>query len=143
MELRKKHSILHPEKELRLFDSLSCGYPDLSYHGQNAWRPQLESYNRHVGLLYCGKYAPQKNGEDNTFLYIAMNMHWEMQELALPRLPKGMVWKLCYTTAEGWQLEKKGEFSFVVAPRSVMVLEAMPGEEEPLTKAGKKKKELV
>ena len=37
---RKAHPILHPEEELRILDTLSCGYPDLSYHGQNAWSPR-------------------------------------------------------------------------------------------------------
>lgn len=52
---RKAHPILHPVEELRILDSLS-GCSDLSYHGQNAWRPQT-NYNRHVGIMYCGKYA--------------------------------------------------------------------------------------
>ena len=82
---RKAHPILHPVEELRILDSLSCGYPDLSYHGQNAWRPQTESYNRHVGIMYCGKYAKTPQGGEDSFLYVAMNMHWEPQKLAFPK----------------------------------------------------------
>ena len=101
VSLRREHPILHPARELRLMDELACGYPDLSYHGQNAWRPQTESYYRHVGVLLCEKYA--KTGDENDgLLYLAMNMHWESHELALPRPPKGQCWKLALSTeAEG------------------------------------------
>lgn len=100
MELRKNHPILHPEKELRIMDYIACGYPDLSYHGQNAWRPQLESYNRHVGLMYCGMYAKKDRFSDDDFFYVAINMHWEPHELAMPKLPKGMLWQKIISTDE-------------------------------------------
>ena len=93
VELRKKHPILHPAEELRVMDYISCGYPDLSYHGQNAWRAQTEGYNRHVGMMFCGKYA-KVNGKEDDFLYLAINMHWEPHTLALPKLPKGKKWEL-------------------------------------------------
>ena len=35
------------------------------------------------------------------FLYVAMNMHWEPQKLAFPKLPKGMEWNLVLATEEG------------------------------------------
>ena len=38
-------------------------------------RPQTESYNRHVGIMYCGKYAKTPQGGEDSFLYVAMNMH--------------------------------------------------------------------
>ena len=127
---RKAHPILHPEEELRILDTLSCGYPDLSYHGQNAWRPQTESYNRHVGIMYCGKYAKTVQGTEDSFLYVAMNMHWEPQKLAFPRLPKGMEWKLVFATekAENTQeclaAETKDQTG-TIAPRSIAVYEGM------------------
>lgn len=102
VELRREHPILHPENELRLMDYIGCGYPDLSYHGQNAWQPQTEYYNRQIGLMFCGKYAVKDNGEEDDFLYLAINMHWEKHELALPKLPRGMNWKMLIST------EKKG-----------------------------------
>ena len=95
---RKKHPVLHRPDELAMMDYIACGYPDLSYHGQNAWRPQTESYNRHVGIMYCGKYAKTPQGGEDSFLYVAMNMHWEPQKLAFPKLPKGMEWNLVLAT---------------------------------------------
>lgn len=97
-KLRREHPILRPEKELRLMDYIACGYPDLSYHGQSAWRPQTENYSRYVGIMFCGKYARKDRSTEDDFLYLAMNVHWESHELALPRLPKGMTWKTLLTT---------------------------------------------
>ncbi len=98
--LRREHSVLHPEKELKLMDYLACGYPDLSYHGENAWKPQTEYHSRSVGMMFCGKYERRDEQPEKPFLYLAMNLHWEMQELALPRLPKGLHWERLLSTDE-------------------------------------------
>lgn len=95
---RRRNPILRPERELCLMDSLACGYPDMSYHGQYAWRPEMEGNYRHVGIMLCGKYAPADESRDGEFLYLAMNMHWESHALALPKLPRGMDWELAFST---------------------------------------------
>lgn len=97
---RKAHPILHPERELRLMDYLSCGYPDLSYHGESAWNLRTEGPFRHAGLMLCGKYARIEGNREEDFIYIAMNMHWLGHRLALPRLPKGMRWEMAFATKE-------------------------------------------
>jgi glycogen operon protein len=112
IEIRKKHPILHMNREMRMIDYISCGYPDLSYHGQNAWRAQLESYNRHVGIMYCGKYTRLKSGEEDAFCYLAMNMYWEPRTLGLPKLPSGMKWERLVCTADDIEChDKKAESS--------------------------------
>lgn len=98
--IRKSHPILHKEDELRIMDYISCGYPDLSYHGKEAWRPQFENYNRHLGVLYCGKYARVSRQRDDDFIYITYNMHWIEHEFALPKLPKGGKWYELLNTQE-------------------------------------------
>lgn len=95
---RRRNPILRPERELRLMDTLSCGYPDLSYHGQYAWRPETEGNYRHVGIMLCGRYAEAAEERDGDFLYLAMNMHWESRSLALPKLPRGRKWELAFST---------------------------------------------
>ena len=37
-------------------DYISCGYPDLSFHGREAWRPDLSGYSHVLSMLYCGLY---------------------------------------------------------------------------------------
>ncbi len=98
--LRREHPILRPEKEMKIMDYISCGYPDLSYHGQSAWRPRTDSYIRHIGVMYCGKYAMRRRDEEDAFFYLAYNMHWEPREFAMPKLPKGMNWLLVKCTDE-------------------------------------------
>ncbi len=56
----------------------------------------MEGYSRKLGVMYCGLYGKK----DGAFLYLAMNMHQEPQELALPRLAKGKRWKLSFSTCE-------------------------------------------
>ena len=88
IRLRKSNGILHMKEELLVMDSIGCGYPDISYHGIEAWRPDLSYLSRIVGVLLCGKYSPEK-GES---FYIVCNMHWESHELALPKLSKSKKW---------------------------------------------------
>lgn len=101
--LRKAHPILHKEKQMRLMDYISCGYPDLSYHATKAWQPDMHNYSRHIGLMYCGKYARRTKTTEDDFFYVAMNMHWEPHEFALPKLPKGYRWYLLTDTKE-WEI---------------------------------------
>lgn len=86
---RKTYPVLHMKKECQILDYKSCGYPDLSYHGTEPWRPDTSYISRMAGIMLCGRYVPEKE-EDS--LYIAYNMHWEPHKLALPNLPKGLKW---------------------------------------------------
>ena len=97
MAFRKAHPLLHPSRELSVMDSLCCGYPDLSFHGNSAWRPNLENYSRQIGMMYCGKYA-KVGSEEDCFLYLGINMYWDNTRLALPKLPKGYKWKYLFGT---------------------------------------------
>lgn len=97
VQTRKKHPVLHMKKECRIMDYLSCGYPDISYHGTEPWRPDTSYISRMVGIMLCGNYV---QGKKDDSLYIAFNMHWEPHTLALPNLPKGMKWlKIMDTSA--------------------------------------------
>ncbi|MDD7023560.1 MAG: alpha-amylase family glycosyl hydrolase [Oscillospiraceae bacterium] len=83
---RKKHPVFHQKTELLGTDYHSLGYPDISYHGENAWYPQMEGPSRQLGILYSGAYA-----EDTSF-FVAYNMHDKEKSFALPRLPRGQNW---------------------------------------------------
>ena len=92
--LRREHRILHMPSEFRIMDPLGYGYPDISYHGAEAWRPDLSYISRMAGLIMCGKYAEG----DNSF-YLAFNMHWEPHHMGLPKLAKENVWVKTADTA--------------------------------------------
>lgn len=128
IQIRKNHPILHKEEELRLMDYISCGYPDLSYHGEEAWRPQFENYNRHLGILYCGNYAKIDRKKDDDFIFTAYNMHWDEHDFALPKLPKGFTWYEMLNTQEKEiksikNAKSLGEIKTIaVPPRTIRIL---------------------
>ncbi len=113
--LKKQHPILHYSEELKILDYIGCGYPDLSYHGEEAWRPDLSHYSRFAGVMYCGCYTGKTPEEEDDFFYVAYNMHWLPHTFALPKLPKGMNWYLIADTGseegivEPKALPKKGQ----------------------------------
>lgn len=123
---RKRHKILHMPYELRVMDTVSCGYPDVSYHGSRAWYGAFEHTNRQVGVMYCGFYA----GED-IFLYTAYNMHWVEHEFALPHLPENLDWYTAIDTGksdgncvyeEGSEPLLEVQNIFTVLPITIVVL---------------------
>lgn len=87
---RKNTGVFHLAKECMIMDYKSCGCPDISYHGEEAWKPSWEHYSRQIGFMLCGDYAEDCEGK---YFYVAVNMHWEDHEFALPKLPKKKVWK--------------------------------------------------
>lgn len=111
---RKSMPVFHMEKECMMMDYLSCGYPDLSYHGEEAFKPCWDYYSRQAGLLYCGDYA----GEKGSLVYLAINMHWEEQRFACPKLKKGKEITCVFTTDEDIKSDKE---QIVLPPRSICV----------------------
>ncbi|MCR4741195.1 MAG: hypothetical protein K5886_13170 [Lachnospiraceae bacterium] len=140
IRLRKDHPILHMCHEPGLLDTLSCGYPDLSYHAEAAWYPKFYNYVRNIGMMYCGLYAKRSDGSDDDFFYIAYNMHWEEHEYALPRLPDGLKWKAVLTSEEDVSVYeeklRENSESITAGPRSVLLLMSI---KDTAKKPGKKK----
>lgn len=127
---RKAHPVFHMKQEPRIMDYRACGYPDVSYHGVRAWRPEFEGFRRELGILYCGAYGVKCNGEPDDYFYVAYNMHWEPHEFDLPNLPKGMLWYVAFNTDEKENLGVyreheepciNGRKRFNVAPRTIVV----------------------
>ncbi len=116
IQFRKQHQILHMSKEPYLMDYRYFGIPDVSIHGSKAWYPELEHYNRHCGIMLCGKYADE---EEN--IYIAYNLHWEKHELALPLIP-GRHWEKVFDTDSSIIEDIEGDKLICVNPRTIVVL---------------------
>lgn len=146
---RMKHPILHRKEQMRIMDTLSCGYPDISYHADQAWYTGFENYNRHLGIMFCGLYETMQDKTDD-FIYLAMNMHWNTHQIALPQLPSEYDWKVSFTTRQfetGSGADKNSTQmtervildKIVLPPRSIAVLTASKSEKIEV-KAGRKKK---
>ena len=138
IRFRKCFKVLRQDKPLRMMDYLSCGLPDLSIHGTEAWRADFSNYSRMLGMLYYGGYVARGKGRS---IYILYNMYWEAKSFDLPDLPRGHGWKVVIDTYDNnfdaTQLyeEKKPDKRIprrkkpqaklirktVVAPRSIVV----------------------
>ena len=94
--LRK--SDLNPvlNREFSMLDRAHIGYPDLSYHSDEAWKADLATYNRHLGIMYSGV-----DEKDNvTLYYLAYNFYWKEITFSLPYLPSSAKWEVLFATAD-------------------------------------------
>ena len=128
INFRKEHPILHKDGELSQTDQSGNGYPELSYHGEEAWKVQTENYYRHIGMMYCASRPSKKDKWDNDYIYIAYNMHWEPKHFALPTLPGNYCWQTVLDTHKPntdsiLQEQSIGKTQKTeVAPRSIQIL---------------------
>ena len=86
IKFRKKYRLFHQEKELLGIDQSGCGMPDVSYHGEMAWRAPTEVASRQIGIYYSSQ------DKEEADCFVAYNMHWLEHEFALPALKKGRKW---------------------------------------------------
>ncbi len=116
ISLRMNNPIFHMKEELKNIDTLSCGFPDLSYHGFEAWRPDLGYNSRTVGMFYYGPCCGNKNAGS---YYVGINMHWENHRLAVPKLPRGYAYKKIIDTSMKEGISKDNEVP--VSARSICI----------------------
>lgn len=96
IQLRKDHIVLHREESLMGIDQMASGIPDVSYHGENAWRAPIQMASRQLGVLYSGA------GLDDTECFVAYNMHWIHHNFALPSLSGKKRWYQVMNTQDGF-----------------------------------------
>ncbi|MCB9431140.1 MAG: glycogen debranching enzyme [Ardenticatenaceae bacterium] len=90
---RHAHPILRNRTHFQHRDAVGSGYPDISWHSEEAWRPNWASYGRTLAFMLCGQHAQSGYAPDD-YIYVAMNMHWDCHLFDLPRLPLGKKWYL-------------------------------------------------
>lgn len=93
---RKEHKVFHRGEAFTGRDLKNCGIPDVSYHGEEAWRADLSWDSRRLGVYYHLEDDFDKND-----LFVAYNMHWEEGVFALPKLPEQKKWYQLASTKEG------------------------------------------
>lgn len=124
---RMAHPVISSEEPKQLSDSAHRGFPDLSYHGENAWIGNPSAERRVVGVLYCGGSEQQTNGTVDDFVYVGYNFQAGLYKLALPKLPERKSWYLVMDTARGKeaflvQEEKQAEPQIMLKGQSVILL---------------------
>lgn len=94
---RKEHAVLSQMRPYQCCDYLSVGFPDMSYHGVNAWIPQIDYGKMDLGILYSGLYAPEGTCRED--VYVAYNFYSDSIQIALPKLNKRRKWYLAMNSA--------------------------------------------
>ncbi len=131
INFRRNHPIFHMEEEPLNMDYLACGHPDVSFHGEKAWRPEYENFRRQLGVLYCGEYEKKEDGSPDDYFYVMYNMHWEPHDFGPPRPPKGRRWHVAIDTSlsqingfyePGKEPLLEDQRKYMVDSRSVVVL---------------------
>lgn len=119
IKLRREHPVLHRPDALLGLDQISCGTPDVSYHGESAWQVPADVSSRQLGVLYCA------SGQNDNDCFIAYNMHWVRHSFALPALAKKKKWYRIAETSAGI-LEKpellENQKTMVLKERNIVFL---------------------
>ena len=120
IRLRKEHPVLRSQSFYT--GENETGYPELSFHGYEAWNLNMYEPFLTFGFLYAepaAKYGTKRDG----FIYCGVNAHWEEHTLALPILPEGFVWrKYLYSADMKHDKQSVVTGSITLMPRSLMVL---------------------
>ncbi len=129
---RKANPFLHTEEVLDGRDYLGQGYPNIAFHGQEAYQVKTDEDCKELGIALCGE---DLDGACR-LVYLACNMHWLPRKLALPRVKDGKDWKLVMkTNKEDIVLTRN---SHVELPaRTIAVLEVQ------LTEPGKREENQI
>jgi glycogen operon protein len=129
MAFRHAHPILRHNYHFSGQDWKNTGYPDISWHGGIAWSPDWSADSRSIAFMLNGAYA--KNGGEDSFIYVALNSHWESKSFGLPQLPDGRSWHVFANTGANapqdiWELGKEPRLDeqsyFMMGARSVAIL---------------------
>ena len=124
ISLRKEHPVFHGRYAKKMYDYISCGFPDVSFHGEQAWNQNFVNYNRHFAVMYAGAYEKRASGKCDDDFYIAYNMHWTGHRFHPPKTAKGKKWELCFSSGNGREagIYDKEKNELAVYARSIVVL---------------------
>jgi len=92
---RRAHPALRNRAHFQYRDYRGSGYPDISWHGTQAWQPDWDG--RVLAFLLCGEHAKNGGARDD-MIYVALNMYWDALPFELPGLPAGKSWHVSTNT---------------------------------------------
>lgn len=127
LRFREAHPVLRNSHYDTAYNK--TGYPEVSWHSVTPWYVE-DGGSLTLGLMYAEE--KEKYGvEEDTFIYFAMNMHWELHGYGLPQLPEGMTWHMVANSAleeepivanEAAYPMLENQDEILVEPRSTMIL---------------------
>ena len=121
---RKKHPVFASNSYD--YGNNGTGYPELSLHGTRVWDLNEASSGHCFAYMYAEDHVKYKTKKD-TFIYVAVNAHWEEHLFELPIIPNGSSWKLAFDStgfsSDTGKEKKLGDQSGInLKPRSTVVL---------------------
>jgi len=119
ISLRQKFGILHQLEPVKGWDYSASGMPDVSYHGEEAWKVPSEVSSRLLGIYYNGAAIKEED------CFVAYNMHWMSHVVALPNPGTNKNWYLVMDTKEGVPNEPRmleDQRKIELEPRTVQIL---------------------
>lgn len=125
---RHAHPVLRNKDHYRNQDYVGSGYADITWHGTRAWDADWSGDT--LAFMLCGKHAKGGTEQDN-YIYVAINMHWETLPFELPGLPEGLRWHVFANTSvpspqdiwePGREPELEEQRNILLGGRSVVVL---------------------
>ena len=141
IQFRREQPLLRRRDHFTQREIGDTGYPDISWHGVEAWAPDWSESSRTLAFMLVGNEQLTVNSKQLTvnsgqaasvpFVYVAMNMHWQRHNFELPRLPAGLRWRRFIDTSlpapadiaePGEEPLLPGQGSVLLGPRSVVVL---------------------
>ncbi|MDD3415563.1 MAG: glycogen debranching protein GlgX [Lachnospiraceae bacterium] len=127
IQFRKMHPVL---RNVHFDTSMNgTGYPEFSLHGEVPWQFNPSQQTLVFGFLFVEDKVKYGTKED-TFIYTAVNAHWESHTFTLPVIPEGKDWYVLLDTymeeekiyEPGNEKKLKIENGLIINPRSIVVL---------------------
>ena len=118
---RKEHPVIHRDSFFEGHNS--SGYPELSCHGEKPWELDRDQPFLVFGFMYAEPAADFGTKRDS-FIYCAVNEHWEEHAFELPVIPEGMKWRIVLYSGdpENKRAKEVCKDRVRLMPRSVMLL---------------------
>lgn len=107
------------KQEYTMSDNLGYRIPDMSVHSDEAWKAKLENYDYSMGIMYSGRYA-----HHDADIYVAYNMYWQEQKLALPVI-NGRKWTVINDTAQYHPQDETVKDYIILKERSICILKGI------------------
>lgn len=103
-------------------------YPEMSFHSTTPWEHDRNAPTLTFAYLYTEDGATYEK-DDDCFIYVMVNAHWEEHTFTLPIIPEDFVWHLSAESggrsfAPGEEERFEGLSEWSVRPRSTVILAA-------------------
>ena len=95
---RKANPALRQTEFLTGRDVVGSGYPDISWHGTQPWKPDWTPASLSLAFMLCGRHGVAVGGPPH-FIYCVFNSYYQPLEFTLPTLPRGAKWFRVVDTA--------------------------------------------